>query len=390
MALHSLRNFALLSQITLLLISFIVPIFVPFYWGIDFYGEFVSLTAAAFLIQRISDFPLEALAYSKENKAQFFITALFIQSCCFFIGLSLNLFFNKHIDLVLLGSLQISAISFSTVLRCKSEKLTFTYLVYFLFLYIAFLAAIPIYKHSLSWTISMANFFTLPWWLTLLSKSENESVTSDPYKVDFYDILIKFGASCFSTFFSLGIPVISNATNSELGEIRLSGTAMMLSGFLLPWPLKTLIYVFSDSKNKIDFEIKLAKYLLFIAIISDLCLLLSEKIKLIIKIDFSTSFPLIAVGLAFLVYERYCIAHFGIKSIVLPSIISTIFGSTLIIIFNYASFSSNTIDIKLSIILSAIIYWIITIIPKEKNFSSISKSVIFVFISQFLLLLLYV
>ena len=87
MALHSLRNFALLSQITLLLISFIVPIFVPFYWGIDFYGEFVSLTAAAFLIQRISDFPLEALAYSKENKAQFFITALFIQSCCFFIGL---------------------------------------------------------------------------------------------------------------------------------------------------------------------------------------------------------------------------------------------------------------------------------------------------------------
>lgn len=390
MALHRLKNFSILSQLTLLLISFIVPVFVPFYWGIEFYGEFVSLTAAVFLIQRISDFPLEALAYSKENKVQFFITALFIQSSCFLIGLIFNLFYQKNVDLTLLASLQISAISFSIVLRRKSEKLTFVYLTYFLLLYISFLAAMPIYKYSLSWSISMANFSTLPWWLTLLSDTDNELGNSESYKINFYDILIKFGASCFSTFFSLGIPVISHATNSELGEIRLSGTAMMLSGFVLPWPLKTLIHVFSKSKKNSDFEFKLAKYLFFITFISDLCLLFSDEIKIITNIDFRTSFPLIAVGLSFLVYERYCISHYGIKSTVLPSIISTTLGIALILTFNFIPFTSYTLFVKIVISFSAIAYWLVTNITKEKKFSLIKKSVICIFTSQFLILLLYV
>lgn len=239
-------GFPLISQVALLLIGLIVPVGIPALKGLDFYGQFVSATASAFLIQRLADFPGETLTFQYHRRGLLArSTALHI---AFFVGaVALSTSTTYRINLTFLLGLQCSSIAFGLVIACRQERLTLMYLTTFLATYLIAITYALSSDAKLELAISIPNYASLVWIPLVLRLPEPAQSSFDRQEtaISFaFDLSLRVAGGSFIALATLGLAsVVSSGPSEDAAQVRLLGTALGLAGFLLPWPLKSLIGV---------------------------------------------------------------------------------------------------------------------------------------------------
>ena len=239
-------RYSVLSQATLLVIGLIVPIGVPAVMGLDYYGRFVALTASAFLIQRLADFPAETLIFEGDRR-RLLLRSAALQSTFMAMAAVVSSWTSVRIELLFLMGLQCSSVAFSLVLSCRSDRLTLAYLATFLAAYLAALLYALGSGSSLAWAIAVPNFLALLWIPWALRAPMLVDAAAAPGQgrrlhIPVLDVALRVAAGSFVAFATLGLAVIATTDRAvDTAQIRLLGTALGFSAFLLPWPMKSLV-----------------------------------------------------------------------------------------------------------------------------------------------------
>lgn len=347
--------------------------------GLQTYGEFVALSATAFFVQRLVDFPMETLAYSSKNEITIFIRGFSIQ-LFFFIGTALfNYFDIANTNLLLLLSLQISSIAFSMVLSKRCEKLTFQYLLFFSIIYSTLIAFVIVNKISIINSLILINASTIIWWaipLKVYKLQPNHLTLSFFFISELKTALLRLFVGLFSTVLTLGMPLLLSSVDAVLNaKVRLLGTIIMMSAFLLPWPLKSLISILEKNPQTIE---KLNYYLLFLfsaSVFFDMFLSDYTTLKKYTDLPIAS---FITLSLTYLIIERLLITISGVKASAIASIIATITLTT-ISIFNLNQTAIQTLKLAcFCIVIYITLAFYLTIIKNKRKHSS--KSITFIYV----------
>lgn len=240
------------NQILLLLIGLVVPVGIPLFRGVEYYGQFVTLTATAFLAQRLIDVPTEALT-SRSLPTNFLALAFPLHVAMFMISLAANYLLVASIDLPLLLSLQLSTLAFARTACQHSQNKIFLYLLSFAVCYALGLASTNSLGLSLRDALVIVNC-VMGVWLIL--------PVADPLPNQQFDLTIPrttvntylrsftgLSAGLIATTLTVGLAALSSNTMDATGrgQVRLVGTVLGFSAFLLPIPLRSIIPMLRNS-----------------------------------------------------------------------------------------------------------------------------------------------
>lgn len=291
--------------------------------GLDYYGQFVAVTASAFLIQRLADFPSETLIFLGD-KQQLLMRSGALQACFFVIAAGVSTFSSYQIDLVFLLGLQCSSVAFALVLSSRSDRLTFIYLSSFFMAYVAALVLALSAGKSLAFAISIPNYLALIWIPVVLRLPTLASININdnccPPSDRIADILMRVAAGSFVAFSTIGLASMATSDRStDTAQIRLLGTALGFAAFLLPWPLKSLVGILQTANPQTIAHLR--QYLRGTRFLAVLLIAASLPQQSASKYLACAGVSLLFVN--FLVIERWNVAHGRLSNLARIALLAT-------------------------------------------------------------------